>query len=69
MAAQTVLVPKRDESYCLDIDYRKLNAQTVKTSWPHPQNLDILNNLEGSIFFSSLELCSGFLQIKIEEED
>ena len=68
-AAPTVLVPKRDGSYRLVIDYRKLNAQTVKTSWPLPRISDILNNLEGSIFFSSLDLCSGFHQMEIDEED
>ena len=68
-AAPTVLVPKRDGSYRLVIDYRKLNAQTVKTSWPLPRISDILNNLEGSVFFSSLDLCSGFHQMEIEKED
>ena len=68
-AAPTVLVPKRDVSYRLVIDYRKLNAQTVKTSWPLPRISDILNNLEGNVFFSSLDLFSGFHQKDIEEED
>ena len=67
-AAPTVLVPKRDGSYRLVIDYRKLNSQTVKTSWPLPRISDILYNLEGSCFFSSLDLCSGFHQMEIEEE-
>ena len=68
-AAPTVLVPKRDGSYRLVIDYRKLNAQTVKTSWPLPRISDILSNLEGSCYFSSLDLCSGFHQMEIDEED
>ena len=68
-AAPTVLVPKRDGSYRLVIDYRKLNAQTIKTSWPLPRISDILQNLSGSCFFSSLDLCSGFHQMEIEEED
>ena len=67
MAAPTGLVPKRDGSYRLVIDYRKLNSQTVKTSWPLPRISDILYNLEGSCFFSSLDLCSGFHQMEIEE--
>ena len=68
-AAPTILVPKKDGSYRLVVDYRKLNSQTVKTSWPLPRISDILLNLEGSCFFSSLDLCSGFHQMEIEEED
>ena len=68
-AAPTVLVPKKDGSYRLVIDYRKLNAQTVKTSWPLPRISDILASLEGSSFFSSLDLATGFHQMEIEEED
>ena len=67
--APTVLVPKSYGSCRLVIDYRKLNAQTVKTSWPLQRISDILNNLEESIFFSSSDLCSGFHQMEIEEED
>ena len=59
-AAPTVLVPKKDGSYRLVIDYRKLNAQTVKTSWHLPRISDILASLEGSSFFSSLDLATGF---------
>ena len=50
-AAPTILVPKKDGSYRLVVDYRKLNSQTVKTSWPLPRISDILLNLEGSCFF------------------
>ena len=31
-AAPTVIVPKKDGSYCLVIDYRKLNSQNIETS-------------------------------------
>ena len=68
-AAPTVLVPKKDGSYRLVIDYRKLNSQTVKTSWPLPRIQDILGNLEGSCYFSNLDLATGFHQMEIEEED
>ena len=68
-AAPTVLVPKTGGSYCLFFNYGKLKAHTVETSWLLPRNSDIMNIFEGSIFFSSLDLCSGFNQMEIEDED
>ena len=68
-AAPTVLVPKKDGSYRLVIDYRKLNSKTVKTSWPLPRIQDILGSLQGSCYFSNLDLATGFHQMEIEEED
>ena len=67
-AAPTVLVQKKDGSYRLVIDYRKLNSQTVKTSWPLPRNQDILGSLQGSCYFSNLDLATGFHQMEIEED-
>ena len=68
-AAPTVLVPKKDVSYRLVIDYRKLNSQTVKTSWPLPRIQDILGSLQGSCYFSNRDLATGYRQMEIEEED
>ena len=68
-AAPKMLVPQKDGSYRLVIDYRKLNSQTVKTSWPLPRIKDILGSLQGSCYFSNLNLAKGFHQMEIEEED
>ena len=68
-ASPTVLVPKKDGSFRLVIDCRKLNSQTIETSWPLPRITDTLSSLEGSYLFSSLDLCSGFHQMEILKED
>ena len=67
-AAPTVLVPKKDGSYRLVIDYRKLNSQTYKTPWPLPRIQYILGSLQGSCYFSNLDLATGFHQMEIEED-
>jgi hypothetical protein len=53
----------------LCVDYRPLNAVTVKTKYPLP-HIDILfNQLSGAKVFSKVDLHSGYHQIKIRLED
>ena len=66
-AAPTLLVPKKDGSFRLVVDYRKLNEQTIKTCWPLPRINDILDVLTGSCFFSTMDLASGYFQMEIED--
>ncbi|WVZ84512.1 hypothetical protein U9M48_031541 [Paspalum notatum var. saurae] len=51
------------------VDYRPLNAVTVKNKYPLP-HIDILfDQLAGVRVFSKINLRSGYYQIKIREED
>ncbi|WVZ63572.1 hypothetical protein U9M48_013195 [Paspalum notatum var. saurae] len=53
----------------LCVDYRPLNAVTVKNKYPLP-HIDILfDQLAGARVFSKIDLRSGYYQIKITEED
>lgn len=55
-------------NFCLVVDYRMLNAQTIAETYPVTQVIDILDHLgQGSKYYSSLDLRSGFLQIKLKE--
>jgi len=49
------------------VDYRKLNAQTVRKVFP-TQNLDEhLETLHGATLFTTLDLASGYLQVPLIE--
>jgi len=64
-----VLVKKKDGTIRFCVDYRKLNSQTVKDSFPLPRIDDILDQLSGNTWFSTLDLKSGYWQIKIDPKD
>ncbi|GFT77947.1 hypothetical protein TNCV_3178461 [Trichonephila clavipes] len=64
-----VLVRKKDGSWRFCVDYRKLNSVTKKTFIPPPRIDDTLDRLKGAMFFSSMDLRSGYWQIEIDEAD
>jgi hypothetical protein len=60
-----LFVKKKDQSLRLCVDYRPLNAVTVKNKYPLPR-IDILfDQLAGARVFSKVDLRSGYHQIKI----
>jgi len=64
-----VLVKKKDGTIRFCIDYRKLNAVTKKDSYPLPRIDDIFDQLAGNSWYSTLDLKSGYWQVKIRSED
>jgi hypothetical protein len=65
----TLFVEKRDQALRLCVDYRPLNAVTVKNKYPFPR-IDILfGKLVSAKVFSKIDLCSGYHQIKICPKD
>ena len=67
-AAPSILVKKKDGSYRLVVDYRGLNKQIEKTSWPLPRINDVIDSLDGNYFFSNIDLTSGYFQMALHEE-
>jgi hypothetical protein len=64
-----LFVSKKDKDLCLCVDYRPLNAVTIKNKYPLPC-IDILfDQLAGDQVFSNIDVCSGYHQIKIHAED
>lgn len=66
-ASPITLVPKKDGEIRFCIDYRKLNAVTVKDSHPLPLIQDIFDQLGGSTIFTTLDLKSGYWQVPMDE--
>ncbi|GBG93096.1 hypothetical protein CBR_g58781 [Chara braunii] len=67
--APVLFVRKKKKDLRLCIDYRKLNAQTVKNAGPLPRIDDLLEGLGGAKYFSKLDLKSGYHQISIQPND
>ncbi|GBO34990.1 Retrovirus-related Pol polyprotein from transposon 17.6 [Araneus ventricosus] len=62
-SAPVILVKKSDGSYRLVADLRKLNAKTVPDNYPLPNLTEMIDNLSGANFFSTLDLTSSFHQM------
>ena len=64
-----LLVPKKDGSMRFCVDFRKINAITVRPAASIPSAEDIFYALGNSKFRTSLDMKQGFWQIPIKEED
>ncbi|GJU40872.1 putative nucleotidyltransferase, ribonuclease H [Tanacetum coccineum] len=67
--APMLFVKKKDGSFRMCIDYRELNKLTVKNRYPLPRIDDLFDQLQGSRFFSKIDLRSGYHQLRVHEDD
>ena len=63
-----VLVRKKDRSLHFCIDFRRLNALTIKDSRPLPHICETLESLAGAAHYSTFDLNSGFWQVPMDKE-
>eukprot|EP00731_Ephydatia_muelleri_P034765 Em0075g18a len=68
-ASPVVIATKKDGSLCFCVDYRKLNSITRKDAYPLPRIDDSLDALNGSKWFSTLDLICGYWQVEMDEND
>ena len=65
-----VLVRKKDGSIRFCVDYRKLNEQTIKDSYPLPRINEAIDSIgRDAKFFSKLDLAMGYHQVPVARED
>ena len=65
--APIIVVPKRDGGKWLVINYRTLNKVTRKFTWPMPKVEDIFSKLNGTKYFSTLDLRAGYHHISLDK--
>ncbi|GJT64874.1 putative nucleotidyltransferase, ribonuclease H [Tanacetum coccineum] len=67
--APVLFVKKKDGSLRMCIDYRELNKFTIKNRYSLPRIDDLFDQLQGSHYFSKIDLRSGYHQLCVHEDD
>ena len=67
--APILFVKKKDGTMRMCVDYRALNNITIKNKYPLPRVDELFDRLQGAKVFSTMDLISGYHQIRIAAED
>ena len=68
-ASQVVIVRKKSGEIRLCVDFRKLNAISIRDSFPLPRIEEALQAVQAAVWFTSFDLAQGYLQMAMEEAD
>ncbi|XP_042437104.1 uncharacterized protein LOC122023077 [Zingiber officinale] len=67
--APVLFVKKKDGSLRLSIDYRQLNAVTIKNKYPLPRIEDLFDQLKNTCVYSKIVLRSSYHQLRVGDAD
>jgi hypothetical protein len=69
MLSPVFFVKKKDGKLHLIQDYQKLNDISIKNRYPLLLALDIINQLCGACYFTKINVCWGYNNVRIKEGD
>ena len=69
MAALVFFIKKKDGSLRLVQDYQALNSMMVKNKYPLPLISELVSQLHGARYFTKLDICWGFNNVRIKPRD
>ena len=67
--SQVVIVHKKTGEIRLCVNFRALNAVTIRDSFPLPQIEEALQAVKAAAWFTSFDLAHGYLQLAMDEAD
>ena len=68
-ALQIIIVHKKSGKIRLCINFRALNAMTIRNSFPLPRIEEALQAVKSAMWFTSFDLAQGYLQLAMDEAD
>lgn len=66
-SVEVLIASKKDDKSRFCVDYRTLNRRMKADRWPLPRMEEIIDNLEGSEVLTTLDLFSGYWQVRMAE--